>query len=298
MIKGYKKIIDDTLVKYFDEILEDKNHIFARKTIESMKYTTCLGGKRLRAILCLESCKIFSGDYFPAIPSACALEMLHAQSLIHDDLPSMDNDDLRRGKPSNHKVFGEAIAVLAGDALISLGAQIIIEKTQDTIDKKRVLSAAKEYLKAAGIYGIVGGQTADIEAELRTNLRNDPDFLYYIQQYKTGALFVASCLIGGILGGADNKQLLNLEEFAKNFGIAFQMADDILDVISTTEEMGKTVGKDLFENKLTNVNKYGLEVAKQKLNSQIEKTCDILKSADIESSVFAEIINSIKKRIF
>ena len=299
MINEYKNIIDKTLVEYFDEILENKTHAFAKKTIESMKYTTCLPGKRLRAILCLESCKLISGSYTQAIPSACALEMLHAQSLIHDDLPSMDNDDLRRGKPSNHKVFGEAFAILSGDALISLGAQTIIDKTPKTVPCNDVLSAVREYLQSAGIYGIVGGQTADIEAEkLNLDLINNEEYLEYIQKYKTGALFVSSCLIGGIIGKANPCQLDALREFANSFGIAFQMADDILDVISTSDEMGKTTGKDECENKLTYIKKFGLNGAKENLNSQINKTCDILKSNKMESDVFINIINSMTKKIF
>lgn len=299
MIKGYKKIIDETLVSYFDEILENKTHLYAKKTIEAMKYTTCLGGKRLRGILCLEACRLFSNDYFLAIPASCALEMLHAQSLIHDDLPSMDNDDLRRGKPSNHKVFGEAFAILAGDALISLGAQIIADKTSKTIPNERILKAIREYLIAAGIYGIVGGQTADLEAEKSTlNLRDNEDYLNYIQTYKTGALFEASVAAGAYIGGADNEKIRILKEFAKSFGIAFQMADDILDVISTSKEMGKTTGKDEYENKLTYVRKYGLEGAKQKLILQIKSAYDILKRENLESSVLNELIEQIKKSVF
>lgn len=299
MIKGYKKIIDETLVSYFDEILENKTHLYAKKTIEAMKYTTCLGGKRLRGILCLEACRLFSNDYFLAIPASCALEMLHAQSLIHDDLPSMDNDDLRRGKPSNHKVFGEAFAILAGDALISLGAQIIADKTSKTIPNEKILKAIREYLIAAGIYGIVGGQTADLEAEKSTlNLRDNEDYLNYIQTYKTGALFEASVAAGAYIGGADNEKIRILKEFAKSFGIAFQMADDILDVISTSKEMGKTTGKDEYENKLTYVRKYGLEGAKQKLILQIQSAYDILKRENLESSVLNELIEQIKKSVF
>lgn len=299
MIKGYKKIIDETLVSYFDEILENKTHLYAKKTIEAMKYTTCLGGKRLRGILCLEACRLFSNDYFLAIPASCALEMLHAQSLIHDDLPSMDNDDLRRGKPSNHKVFGEAFAILAGDALISLGAQIIADKTSKTIPNERILKAIREYLIAAGIYGIVGGQTADLEAEKSTlNLRDNEDYLNYIQTYKTGALFEASVAAGAYIGGADNEKIRILKEFAKSFGIAFQMADDILDVISTSKEMGKTTGKDEYENKLTYVRKYGLEGAKQKLILQIKSAYDILKRENLGSSVLNELIEQIKKSVF
>lgn len=299
MIKGYKKIIDETLVSYFDEILENKTHLYAKKTIEAMKYTTCLGGKRLRGILCLEACRLFSNDYFLAIPASCALEMLHAQSLIHDDLPSMDNDDLRRGKPSNHKVFGEAFAILAGDALISLGAQIIADKTSKTIPSERILKTIREYLIAAGIYGIVGGQTADLEAEKSTlNLRDNEEYLNYIQTYKTGALFEASVAAGAYIGGADNEKIRILKEFAKSFGIAFQMADDILDVISTSKEMGKTTGKDEYENKLTYVRKYGLEGAKQKLILQIQSAYDILKRENLESSVLNELIEQIKKSVF
>lgn len=298
MIKGYKKIIDETLVNYFDEILNNKEHIFAKKTIEAMKYTTCLGGKRLRAILCLEACRIFSNDFFNALPASCALEMLHSQSLIHDDLPSMDNDDLRRGKPTNHKVFGEAAAILAGDALISLGAQIIIEKTSKAISPENILKAVKEYLAAAGIFGIVGGQTADIEASDSTfNIKDNDKMLEYIQKYKTGALFASSLAIGAILGGADSKKTEILRNFAYEFGILFQMADDILDVISTTDEMGKKTGKDKDENKLTYISKFGLLGAKEKLYSQ-KKTCyDILNAGGIESDVFCEIIDSITKKI-
>ena len=277
MIRDYKKITEDTLLKYFDEILNNKEHLYAKKTIESMKYTTCLGGKRLRAILCLEACRLVSGDFLNAVPSACALEMLHAQSLIHDDLPSMDNDDLRRGKPSNHKVYGEATAILSGDALISLGAQTIIDKTKN-VNPENIISAVSEYLKAAGIFGIVGGQTADLEAEdINLKSRNNEDYIEYIQKYKTGALFEASCVIGAIIGNGTKEQINILRNFSQSFGLAFQMADDILDVISTTETMGKTTGKDDYENKLT---------------------YDILKQNNMDSIVFTEIIESITKRIF
>lgn len=299
MIRGYKKIIDETLINYFDEILNNKEHIFAKKTAEAMKYTACSGGKRLRAILCLESCRIFSNDYFNAIPSACAVEMLHAQSLIHDDLPAMDNDDLRRGKPSNHKVFGEAAAILAGDALISLGAHIIIEKTSKNVSSDKILKVLKEYLIAAGIYGIVGGQTADTEASDSTfNIKDNEDYLKYIQKYKTGALFAASCAMGAITGGADLNKVNIMKDFAYEFGIAFQMADDILDVISTKDVMGKRTGKDSDKNKLTYIGKYGLKNAKERLISQKTTAYDILKSNGIESDILFELIGLLTDKIF
>lgn len=298
MIEEYKKLIEDELEKYFDELFLCKEHKYAQKTIEAMKYTTCLKGKRLRGILCLEASRLVCNDYKRALAASSALEMLHAQSLIHDDLPCMDNDDLRRGKPSNHKVFGEAIAVLAGDALISFGAETIIKKTPVEVPKQNVLEAVSKYLEAAGIFGIVGGQTADMEAEKSdSKLREDENLIQYIHNYKTGALFRASVLIGAILGGAKDEEKNALDEFAKSFGLSFQIADDILDVISTTEEMGKTTGKDENENKLTFVKKYGLEGAKEKLNSKLEETCGILSKSGFKSKVLSDIIYSIENKI-
>jgi len=160
MITTYKEKLEKNLESYFNIEKYNLPKEFPKEIMEAMAYTTLLGGKRLRGILCLEACNIFSNNYEKALPLASALEMLHAQSLIHDDLPSMDNDDLRRGKPSNHKIFGEAIAILAGDALISLGAQIILES--DVKNKEKI---TLEYLKGAGVFGIVGGQTLDILSE-------------------------------------------------------------------------------------------------------------------------------------
>jgi len=293
MIKEYKKIIEENLEKYFDEKLKNPEYVLFKDVIESMKYTTCLGGKRLRAILCLEACKIFSGQYEAAIPSACALEMLHAQSLIHDDLPCMDNDDLRRGKPSNHKVYGEAIATLAGDALISFAPQIIIEKTPKTVQAEKLVKLLYEYSLAAGAFGIVGGQTADIEAE-NSNEKISIEHLKTIHKYKTGALFKCSLLLGAIIGGADENGLNVMRKFGDKFGLAFQIKDDILDFTSTTEIMGKTVGKDENSNKSTYVTIFGLEESNKKLTNTIEECYDILNSNSLKSEVLREITDSLK----
>ena len=293
MFEEYKSIIEKTLEEYFDERLKNPEYKLFKNVIESMKYTTCLGGKRLRGILCLETCKMFLGDFKAAIPAACALEMLHAQSLIHDDLPCMDNDDLRRGKPSNHKVYGEAIATLAGDALISFAPQIIIEKTPKLISAEKIVILLYEYSLAAGAFGIVGGQTADIEAE-NSNEKISIEHLQFIHKYKTGALFKCSLLLGAIIGGANENELDIMRAFGDKFGLAFQIKDDILDFTSTTEIMGKTVGKDENSNKSTYVTIFGLESASEKLTNAIEECYGILNSNGLKSDVLQKIIKSLE----
>ncbi len=259
---------------------------------KSMKYTTTLPGKRLRPVMCLEACRIFGGNIEDAMPTACAIEMLHAQSLIHDDLPCMDNDDFRRGKPSNHKVFGEAIATLAGDALLSYGPQVIIENSKN-IPAERVLKVLNEYMKAAGVYGIIAGQVADIENE-KAKIK-DAKTLEYIHTHKTADLFRLALKAGAIIAGADEKALDEMNDFANKFGLAFQIYDDILDEISTFEELGKTVGKDKASDKLTYVSLYGLEEAEKKLNSLFVEVYDIIDKYN--SEVFRNIVDNMKSKI-
>lgn len=259
---------------------------------KSMKYTTTLPGKRLRPVMCLEACRIFGGNMEDAMPTACAIEMLHAQSLIHDDLPCMDNDDFRRGKPSNHKVFGEAIATLAGDALLSYGPQVIIENSKN-IPAERVLKVLNEYMKAAGVYGIIAGQVADIENE-KAKVK-DAKTLEYIHTHKTADLFKLALKAGAIIAGADEKTLDEMNDFANKFGLAFQIYDDILDEISTFEELGKTVGKDKASDKLTYVSLYGLEEAEKKLNSLFVEVYDIIDKYN--SEVFRNIVDNMKSKI-
>lgn len=259
---------------------------------KSMKYTTTLPGKRLRPVMCLEACRIFGGNIEDAMPTACAIEMLHAQSLIHDDLPCMDNDDFRRGKPSNHKVFGEAIATLAGDALLSYGPQVIIENSKN-IPAERVLKVLNEYMKAAGVYGIIAGQVADIENE-KAKVK-DAKTLEYIHTHKTADLFRLALKAGAIIAGADEKALDEMNDFANKFGLAFQIYDDILDEISTFEELGKTVGKDKASDKLTYVSLYGLEEAEKKLNSLFVEVYDIIDKYN--SEVFRSIVDNMKSKI-
>ena len=289
-MNDYKALIQKALEDYFEEYA--KNASYSSKIWDSMKYTTLLDGKRLRAIMCLEIAKSFGVSIEQAMPLASAMEIMHAYSLIHDDLPCMDNDDLRRGKPTNHKVFGEAIAVLAGDALISFGAQLIIDKIIAPPEIK--LDIVNDYLKCAGALGIVAGQVADIEAE---NKEIDIDNLKYIHKYKTGALFKCSMVIGAKLANISKDKLELIEQYADNFGILFQVYDDIIDCTLTTAELGKTAGKDSSSNKMTYVSVYGLEEAKNIFYSLKDKNHDILTKLDIQLEVFEEIYKILDMRI-
>ncbi|MCR5266207.1 MAG: polyprenyl synthetase family protein [Cyanobacteria bacterium RUI128] len=263
---------------------------YPESIFKSMKYTVTLPGKRLRPVMCLEACRIMGGNIEDAMPTACAIEMLHAQSLIHDDLPCMDNDDFRRGKPSNHKVFGEAIAVLAGDALLSYAPQTIIERSK--LPAETVLKVLHEFVSAAGAYQLIGGQVVDIESEGGGKYIEKPaETLKFIHTNKTAVLFKLALKTGAIIAGATKEQIDEMEEFGQKFGLAFQIYDDIMDEISTFEELGKTIGKDKESGKLTYVSLNGLDKAKEKV---IELTNDIHKIIDKYNS---EIFNSITEKI-
>ena len=292
MFNEYKNIVNETLEKYFHEY--SKNSSYSKKVWDSMAYTTLLDGKRLRAIMCIEIAKLFGAKLELSLPLACSLEIMHAYSLIHDDLPSMDNDTMRRGKPTNHLVFGEATAILAGDALISFGSQIIIDKLLNKIDSTRLLDIVNDYNKTAGALGIVAGQIADIEAE---NKQIDIENLKYIHKFKTGALFSCAIKMGAKLANVTNQTLEQLEKFAQNFGILFQVYDDIIDCTLSTEELGKTAGKDSVENKLTYVSAYGLNEAKNIFYSLIQENYDILEKLKIKSEIFDEINTMLIQKV-
>lgn len=256
----------------------------------AMKYTVMLPGKRLRPVMCLETCKMYGGDINTAIPTACAIEMLHSQTLIHDDLPCMDNDDFRRGKPSNHKVFGEATAVLAGDALLTYAPQIITKYSK--LDSDTILKVLNEYFEYAGAYGVIAGQVIDIQSEKKYP-ENAEQVLNYIHIHKTSDLFKLSMRCGAIIAGVNDEQLEEITDFAEKLGLAFQIADDILDETSTFEEMGKTLGKDKASGKLTYSALYGLDNAKCKLSCLLNECYDKIQGDDI----FEEIIVGIRKRV-
>lgn len=283
----------NNLIKLVDENLEKFLPVeYPEDLFKSMRYTVLLEGKRLRPVLCLEICRCLGGNIEDALPTACAIEMLHAQTLIHDDLPCMDNDDFRRGKPSNHKVFGEATAVLAGDALISWAAQVILRNSPLAAEVK--LQILDYFFTAAGARGVIAGQVVDIESEGSPETHTG-EKLDFIHAHKTGDLFKLAILSGAKIAGANEAQMRQAEEFASNFGLAFQIADDILDVVSDFGTMGKTLGKDAEAGKLTYVTLYGLEKAKCKLSCLLEK-CDVIID-QYNSDILREIVKGIRKRV-
>jgi geranylgeranyl diphosphate synthase type II len=224
----------------------------------AMRYSVFAGGKRVRPILCLEAARIFESNITPAMHPACAIEFIHTYSLIHDDLPALDNDDLRRGKPTCHKKFGEAIAILAGDGLLTLAFQII---GQTPAASERAIAILEEVSIAAGtVKGMVGGQVADLENEGK---RTEPVTLEYIHRAKTAALIRASVTAGAISAGAGLPDVARLRRFGETIGWAFQVTDDILDVEESSAALGKTAGKDIAQEKATYPSVYGLERSHQ-----------------------------------
>lgn len=273
---------------------------YPQKIFKSMKYTVTLPGKRLRPVMCLETCRMFGGNYEDAIPTACAIEMLHAQTLIHDDLPCMDNDMYRRGQLTNHMVFGEAHAVLAGDALLTFAPQTILKYSKN-LSSEKLLKIMEEYFHAAGAYGVIAGQVVDIESEKLSQMQGFdtedeqlPEILDFIHTHKTADLFKLALRTGAIIANATDEQLEEITKFGQKLGVAFQIADDILDETSTFEEMGKTMGKDKEEGKLTYTSLYGLDKAKQDLNKILDECFEILNKNNLHSEVFEQILNKIR----
>jgi geranylgeranyl diphosphate synthase, type II len=242
----------------------------------AMRYSVFAGGKRMRPILCLETARIFSSDITPTLHPACALEFIHTYSLIHDDLPALDNDDLRRGKPTCHKKFGEALAILAGDGLLTLAFETI---GTTPVPAERRVAILTEVAAAAGtIKGMVGGQVADIEAERKSV---DAQTLEYIHRSKTAALIRASVTAGALCGGASPEDVARLRRFGETIGWAFQVTDDILDVEESSAALGKTAGKDFAQQKATYPAVYGLERSHQIAS-------DLANKAIAELSPFAD----------
>ena len=246
---------------------------------EAMQYSLMAGGKRIRPVLTLETCRMCGGDVEKALPFACAVEMIHTYSLIHDDLPCMDDDDLRRGKPTNHKVFGEATAVLAGDALLTAAFEIMCEYA-DGLEPKRVLAAIDCLSHAAGAAGMIGGQMLDMDGESRTLSLEELELL---QSLKTGALIRAAAEMGCIVAGGDEATRQAVREYAQCVGRAFQVRDDMLDVTSSAEVLGKPIGSDAENEKATFVTALGLERCGQlvdELTEQAIKALDGMKNTE------------------
>jgi geranylgeranyl diphosphate synthase type II len=234
---------------------------------EAVRYSVLAPGKRIRPILVLASAESIGGSPDSVIQTACALECIHVFSLIHDDLPCMDNDDYRRGRLTNHKVYGEAMAMLAGDALLTLAFELIAENIA-TVAPDRIVTALKLISNATGTWGMVGGQVVDIESEGK---QIDVETLRYIHAHKTGALLTVSSLVGAVLCGADEAQQAALQKYGKSIGLAFQIADDILDIVGDQEKIGKPVGSDEGNDKATYPKLFGLDESRKMAHEEVAK---------------------------
>lgn len=286
-----KKLIEDNLLGYLPE---EKNE--SKSVLEAMKYSLNAGGKRLRPVMLLASCRLAGGSDEDALPFACALECIHTYSLIHDDLPAMDDDDLRRGKPTNHIVFGEACAVLAGDALLNRAFEIMIKAIAGADNDKRdgLIKAAGCISDASGYNGMIGGQIADIEGE-NSGIR-DLEFLKFIHKNKTGALIKSAVLAGAYIGNADKKLRDKLSELGDLIGLEFQIADDILDVCGTEEQLGKPVGSDDKNGKLTYPSCVGMEAAKDIYEKVHVKTLKVIEELGDNAGFFKELAKDLYHR--
>jgi len=239
----------------------------------AMRYSVFAGGKRLRPILVIAGAEAVGGSTAAVMPTACAVEMIHTYSLIHDDLPAMDNDDFRRGMPTNHKVFGEALAILAGDALLTLAFRLLADNVPAASNGPRLRDVLVEIADAAGSPGMVGGQVADIECEGKPA---DAEIVDYIHTHKTAALIRASIRVGAILSGATPGQLDALGVVGGALGLAFQIMDDILDVTATTAELGKTAGKDQAQQKATYPAVHGIEASRHRAQALVAEAHAVL----------------------
>ena len=255
-----QRLVENALPSFLPAALNGQDEV-----VSAMKYSLTNGGKRLRPVLALEFCKACGGDRHDAIEGACAVEFVHTYSLIHDDLPCMDNDDFRRGKPSCHKEFSEEIALLAGDGLLTHAFQIISDSDMNAEAKAKAVSLLAEN---AGVGGMLGGQVLDLKYEV-----GDPTVreLLTIHKMKTGALIAAACIMGCIAAGADSAKIAAASKFAYYIGIAFQIKDDILDVVGSADKLGKPVGSDAENNKTTYVTKVGLTKAQSDVELLTQK---------------------------
>ena len=268
-----KQLVDDALERVFP------NPVGLQKTVlEASRYSLFAGGKRLRPILCLAASEVVGGAVEAAMPSACALEMIHTYSLIHDDLPAMDNDDFRRGKPTNHKVFGEAMAVLAGDALLTEAFDFVASTPLDkNVTTEKILEVIRILVKSSGYRGMIGGQVIDLECENKTV---DITTVEYMHIHKTGAILTASLEIGGLLGGGDEERISALTRYGQHLGLAFQITDDLLDVEGDAELMGKQPGSDVAKNKKTYPALLGLARSKEAAREHVDAALDALSLFD------------------
>ena len=276
-----------------------EKYIISRDTPESsiykaMKYSLSAGGKRLRPVLALSVCEMLGGDENDILPYACAIEMIHTYSLIHDDLPAMDNDDFRRGKPTNHKVFGEAMAILAGDALLNQAFEVMLQFTASRKDRLAERIKAMDIIaRSSGTAGMIGGQAVDLQSEGR---KISGDTLEYMHKCKTGALLKAPVLAAAALCGAGREETDRLDEYAGKIGLAFQIKDDIMDVEGSLENMGKSSGSDEAKDKATFITLYGIEKSKDMLRNTVNSAVEAIKPFGTKAFFLSELAYYIQNR--
>ena len=291
-IKSYLKEKRELIDSYLESYFSIPSEPFVLH--EAMRYSLFAGGKRIRPILALASYEACGGNPKDIVPYATALELIHTYSLIHDDLPSMDNDDLRRGKPTNHKVFGEAMAILAGDALLTEAFLMLSNNLHSSsLKPSNLIKIIREVSLASGVHGMVGGQALDIFSE---NIEPDKDTLNFIHLHKTAALITASVRMGAILANIKEKKLKALTEYGTGIGLAFQIIDDILDIEGNAEELGKTAGSDIKMKKMTYPALCGTEKSRQKAKDLISDAIDSLKIFSSEADQLRKIARYLLKR--
>lgn len=291
-LKKYLKEREDIINKALDSLLPREDE-FPQRLHKAMRYSVFAGGKRIRPILCLASAEVFGKPDNNVMNMACAIELIHTYSLIHDDLPAIDNDDLRRGMPTCHKVFGEATAILAGDALLTKAFQIASQPSAVSHQAAALIKAIHEIAAAAGSTGMVGGQVVDIESEGKEVAF---PILEYIHIHKTGKLILVSCRAGAIMANARDKELEAIMRYGEAIGLAFQIADDILDVEGNREDVGKNIGGDVKKGKATYPSILGIDESKKRANELVDIAITSLKGFDEKAEPLREIARYIVER--
>lgn len=290
--EDYKKIIDEHLLDFIPNIDNKSISLY-----ESMKYSLTAGGKRIRPVLLLAACDFAGGDIREALPYACAMEYIHTYSMIHDDLPAMDNDDLRRGLPTNHKVYGEALAILAGDGLLTSAFEAMNKDLMlyfdDAEKMAKRIRAINAIAKGAGCRGMVAGQVSDIEGESN---EYSNEMLEYIHINKTGALIIAAIKAGLYLGNPSKDMLSNLDIYSENLGLAYQIADDILDEIGDPKELGKSIGSDKKQHKNTYTSLNGLDAAFARLKQLTDDALEAIAPYYDNAEFFRDLALQMKTR--
>lgn len=284
-VEAYRSMIDSFLASAVSVPAGEKGLL-----ADAMRYSLLAGGKRIRPILALEFCRMLGGDVEAALPAACAIEMIHTYSLIHDDLPCMDNDTLRRGKPTSHVVYGECTATLAGDALQALAFSTLLSAP---LSAERKVFCASILAEAAGAQGMCYGQHLDMLGEGRALTAEE---LTEINNYKTGALLSASCRIGAAAAGASEQQLSAAGQFGLALGLAFQIRDDMLDVLSSDAELGKPVGSDAEENKNTYMVLYGAEKCAEEVKALTDRAISVLQTHFSDAAFLTDLARSLETR--